>query len=169
MNSVNVGGIIFPSFNSTNGVAIDIFLTGCSRHCKNCHNPNLWDKDAGIRMEFNEIIRIIKSKKVVDSIAIMGGEPLEDPKLGELLSALQTAFPDKKIWLYTSYTLKDVSADVKDKCDYIKTGRYIESQKCEGRLATSNQKIYKNCEGEYAPYYSFEGGTISAENRINTN
>ncbi len=150
---INIGGIIYPSFNSTNGIALEIYLTGCSRCCKNCHNPNLWDKNAGIQMEIDKIVSIINSKKVVDSVAIMGGEPLENKLLLELLHEIQST--GKEIWLYTSYELEEVPDNIKELCNYIKTGEFIEELYCEGRLHSKNQKIFKNENNSFVLYYGY--------------
>lgn len=148
---INVGSIMSPSFNSTNGIAMDIFLTGCTRFCKGCHNTNLWDKNAGIRISFEEIERIVKSKKVIDSIAVMGGEPLENPLLPDLLSMLSKT--GKTLWLYTSFELDEIPSEIKQYCDFIKTGRFIEELYCDERLKSSNQKIFIKGEEEWRLYY----------------
>lgn len=156
MGEVNVGNFSYPSFNSTNGIAFDLFLTGCSRHCKGCHNPHLWNKNAGIRMEIDEIVNIVKSKKVLDSIAIMGGEPLENEQLPEILYALWSSCPEKEIWLYTSYELEEIPEEIKQYCDYIKTGTFEQDLYIDNaRLSSSNQKIFKNEGNGFGLYYVY--------------
>lgn len=149
---VNIAEVHYPSFNSTNGVAIDIFLTGCTQYCKGCHNPNLWDKNAGIRMNFEELDRLIKSRKNASSIAVMGGEPMENPLLPDFLKMLVSH--RKEIWLYTSFSLEKIPEDVKQYCDYIKTGRYdIDLHVNGSRLSSTNQQIYAKTEEGFKLYY----------------
>jgi anaerobic ribonucleoside-triphosphate reductase activating protein len=151
----NVGGIAYPSFNSTNGIALDLFLSGCRRKekCKGCHNPELWDFDNGIRMDLEDIDKLISKKKVMDSVAVMGGEPLHNSNLLQLLQMIKSK--GKKVWLYTSYELSQIPKNIRDSCDYIKTGIYEEENRTtrESWLASKNQSIYAR-EGEiFAPYY----------------
>lgn len=146
---MKINNIVYPSFNSTDGLSVDIFLSGCRRdpHCKGCHNPSLWSFDSGDDVNYETLIAWLKSKKgFYDNIAILGGEPLHQENLGELL---QKIYRIKPIWLYTSYEIEDVPEDIKKYCKYIKTGQYIEEMKVSEYtqygicLATSNQKIIK--------------------------
>lgn len=85
----------------------------------------------------------------------MGGEPMHSEGIYDLLSSLRygTYF---KIWLYTSYEIDEIPLEIKELCDFIKTGRYDCTRKLEGeRLSSSNQKIYKNMgDGNYEVYYA---------------
>ena len=64
-----------------------------------------------------------------------------------MLTILKNA--NKELWVWTRYNLKDCPDFEKKLCDYIKTGEYNESLKCDDniqygiKLATSNQKINK--------------------------
>lgn len=149
---MKINNIILPSYNSTDGLSVDIFLAGCSRspHCKNCHNSSLWDFDNGQEIDIRTTLSWLKIKEwQYDNIAILGGEPLSQNirELNQLISCLLSL--SKPIWLYTSYELEDVSEVIKENCDYIKTGRFIEELKTEDnisygiKLATSNQRINK--------------------------
>lgn len=142
-----VAGEIFPSFNSTEGIAIELYLSGCSRNpkCKGCHNELLWDFNYGKTLTLEDIINLLKFKyKDADSIAIMGGEPLNQPNIVTLLEAIKITFPSKPLWLYTSYELHEVNEQIFPFIDYIKTGRYDSSLATpSARLGSSNQLIYK--------------------------
>lgn len=146
---MKISDIIFPSFNSSDGISVDIFLSGCAKEpkCKGCHNPYLWDFNNGEECNFEELYLWLKNKKeYYDNIVIMGGEPLDHDDIIDLLKKFYTLKP---IWLYTSYELKEISKEIKKYCNYIKTGKYIEELKTENniqfgvKLASSNQKIHK--------------------------
>lgn len=146
---MKINNIIFPSYNSSNGISIDIFLSGCNRNpkCKGCHNPGLWDFNNGKEINYEELIRWLKIKnELYDNIVIMGGEPLDQKDLVVLLKKIHKI---KSIWLYTSYEFNEISPQIKEYCSYIKTGRYDETQLIENniqfgiKLASLNQKIYK--------------------------
>lgn len=133
--------------------SFEIYLSGCRHRCsENCHNKELWDYMIGD--DYNEdYFNKIKEKlenfgDIVDKISIFGGEPL-DQNINQLYDFLKDMKSlNKEIWLFTSYELSDVPENIKGLCDYIKTGTYDESLKCETEsygyiLASSNQKIHK--------------------------
>lgn len=155
--TIRVGGMNYPSFNSTNGIALEIYLSGCSRSpkCRNCHNPELWNFDNGIAIDIKEIVDIINRKRI-DSVAIMGGEPLDNPRILDLLKAIN-ANTNREVWLYTSYEIDEIDEETQSLCNYIKTGRYIEEFKTvDCRLASSNQQIYQIKEdGDVRLYYAY--------------
>ena len=152
MPEVRIGGLYYPSFNSTNGVSLELYLSGCAREekCAGCHNPELWDFNAGILMTLGEIAELVNEKAILDAVAILGGEPLHNPSLIPILNAIN----DKEIWLYTSYELDEIPEEIKQKCTFIKTGQYIESLRTYNcRLSSSNQKIYKKVGDRFDLYY----------------
>jgi organic radical activating enzyme len=135
--------------------SLDIYISGClgdnGVHCKNCHNPQLWDPNFGRPWEtYKDTITesIEKAGDLVQSIRIYGGEPLEKPEtdLLELISFIQGF--NLPIWLFTRFELESVPKRILESLDYIKCGPYDESQKGEVTyygvtLATLNQVIYK--------------------------
>ena len=41
------------------GLRVVLFVSGCSHHCNQCHNPETWDKNSGILFDkdaMNELI-----------------------------------------------------------------------------------------------------------------
>jgi anaerobic ribonucleoside-triphosphate reductase activating protein len=153
-----IGNLFYPSYNAANTRALEIYLSGCNRtpKCKGCHNPELWDFSKGINMSINGILAFIKKlPPSIRSIAVMGGEPLHQPKLKELLEALRTT--NKTIWLYTSYELHEIPKEIRLLCDFIKTGKYEETLQIKGeRVATSNQKIFKRKGEDFDVYYAYK-------------
>jgi len=142
----------YPAFNSSNGIGLEIYLSGCNRKekCKGCHNPELWNFQYGRKLSLDELKKIIIPKqKYLDTFVIMGGEPLHQ-KRENLIALLDFLIQfDKQIWLYTSYEINEVPKEIQQYCNYIKTGRYNEKLKTKSniqygiQLASSNQKIYK--------------------------
>jgi anaerobic ribonucleoside-triphosphate reductase activating protein len=134
--------------------SIDIYLSGCHPpHCQGCHNPEAWDFNVG--HPYDEVTcklileKIANNSDIVDNIFVMGGEPLDQPlfELMTLLGDLREA--GKAIWLFTRYELDDISPEIGIMCDYIKTGRYVESltygtvERYGLKLATLNQRVWK--------------------------
>ena len=157
MQTIQVGGWQFPSFNSTEGVGVDLFLSGCARNpkCEGCYNPYMWDFKFGEELFIEDIILLLTHKyKDADSIAILGGEPLNQKNIKTLLEQIKLHFPTKWLWLYTSYELEEIPEYILILVDYIKTGRYDQSLAKKGRLSSSNQKIWrreKDC--DFFQYY----------------
>lgn len=139
---------------SINTQSMEIYLAGCKAnpHCKNCHNPELWDFDYGkeYTSEIREtIIDKIKSfDNIIDGIWILGGEPLDQDikELEHLIDDFRGL--KKKLWLYTRFELDELPEDIKKRVDFIKTGRYVPEEKSDHVeygvvLASANQHIYK--------------------------
>lgn len=133
--------------------SFELYLSGCDGICgKKCHNKELWDFNLGkpYQQETYKIIHKVKEfDNLIDNIWILGGEPLlqNHDELLNLICDLKTT--DKKIWLWTRFEIDDIPQKIKEQCDYIKTGRFIEELKCDNniqysiKLATRNQKIIK--------------------------
>ena len=95
------------------GIRTVLWLSGCSVHCKNCHNPQTWDKDAGQLFDDKakeELFQAL-SKPYVKGLTLSGGHPLEDYNsegVLELLQEVREKFPNKDIWLYTGLTFEEL-------------------------------------------------------------
>lgn len=135
--------------------SLEIYVAGCKGqpHCKNCHNPETWSFDNGDEYNGDYFLwikdKVKENKKLINNIMIFGGEPLdqEEKDLFLFLATLKTL--NLPIWIFTRYDIDEVYDFVKEFCDYIKCGRYIEELRTDDntqygiKLATSNQHIYK--------------------------
>jgi len=133
--------------------SLDIYIAGCSGnpHCTNCHNPESWSFNQGVKYD-EKYFESIKNKvnnfnSLINNIMIFGGEPL-DQNLDELIHLIfDIKSLNKKVWLFTRYDFDNIPQHIIELCDYIKTGRYIPELSCDDNiqygitLATSNQKI----------------------------
>lgn len=104
------------SLDVTNGegVGIALFVQGCNFHCKDCFNSETWDFNGGkewtekVKNKFYELA----DKPHIKRISILGGEPLADQNIDEILnivSTLKTKHPEKQIWVYTGYTYEEIN------------------------------------------------------------
>lgn len=90
------------------GVGVSLFVQGCDRHCYNCFNTETWDFNGGkewTEETKNKFIKLI-DRPYIHRISILGGEPLAERNLDEVLSLIKEiriSFHDKTIWLYTGY------------------------------------------------------------------
>lgn len=126
-----------------------VWFSGCDFRCKGCQNEVLWDKNFGDEMTPNYIAEVIvraSNATGVQSVVLLGGEPLQQDR-EELLSLCRLLkWYGLKIWIYTGYRMTDVImvwSDLLKFVDIIKCGKYEESLQCDGFPASSNQKIYK--------------------------
>lgn len=132
------------------GIGVALFVQGCPFMCKNCFNHETWDFNGGkewteeTEQEFLELA----NKPYIKRISILGGEPLAEPNLDDVLKLtekIRLLFGNTKtIWLYTGYEWSQLFNDgvytskehaglkrrnIVKLCDILVDGRYIDSQK----------------------------------------
>lgn len=120
-----------------NGVGIRtvLWVSGCSHHCKGCHNPETWDINSGklfTEDDYNTLIEYTKPD-YVNGLTLSGGDPfhiLNRDYLVELLVRFKKQLPNKSIWSYTGYSWDDIknTALIKN-LDVLVDGKFIESKK----------------------------------------
>ena len=142
------GFIQFPVFNPYIKSTCEIYISGCTRKCKECHNPELWDFNYGEELNIEELIKYLKDREdLFDIISITGGDLLEQNinEAADFIQKLNEIFKYKQFWLFTGYELKNLQQDKFDWVfiffDYIKIGCYQKELKQEGFPASSNQKL----------------------------
>lgn len=125
-----------PDINNGLGCRVTLWVAGCSHHCSECHNPETWDYNIGKSLEdIQDELYSWLSKPYIKGLTLSGGDPLaqNEASLNELIDLLNDIhknFPEKDIWLYTGYYLKDIQNDelkikIVDMCDVIVDGPYI--------------------------------------------
>ena len=73
------------------GVGVSLFVQGCDRHCFNCFNSETWNFNGGkewteeIKNKFMELI----NRPYIRRISILGGEPLAEQNLDDVLSLIK--------------------------------------------------------------------------------
>jgi anaerobic ribonucleoside-triphosphate reductase activating protein len=131
------------------GNRLVVYMQGCGRHCPGCHNEKTWNFNEGQRFSVKEAVILLLSKlsESAKNITVSGGEPLDQPKaLHALLNCLKKA--EVNICVYTSYEFDEVPEFVKEKADYLKTGRYIQAERTtvSGFYGSENQKMWEKTE-----------------------
>lgn len=137
------------------GLRVSLWTQGCNGYCGlKCHNQEAWDKTKGKEFTEEEYNMIVTELLKGQNLSIIGGEPLEEYNLKDLilfLKQIKKDIPSLNIWLWTHFKWEEIK-DLEllqylniiidgmyiDKlnCDYRKT--YIESDKWRG---SSNQRI----------------------------
>lgn len=73
------------------GVGVSLFVQGCDKHCFNCFNSETWDFNGGkewteeTKNKFMELI----DRPYIKRISILGGEPLAEQNLDDILSLIK--------------------------------------------------------------------------------
>ena len=152
---MNISGINYESIVDGEGVRVVLYVSGCTHHCKGCHNPSTWDANSG--KPFTEDIQnsIYEACKpdYVEGLTLSGGCPMCNAKeLIPFVKSFKEKFPDKTIWCYCGETVEEIIEDPKsDKykllslIDVLVDGQFVLKKK-NPNLAfrgSSNQRIIK--------------------------
>lgn len=133
--------------------SLDIFVAGClSPHCEGCYNMELIDFSSGTEMLLwlDKIEKyLIDYDSLIENIFLLGGSfnHQTDVGLETFFRKTEEMFKDKKVWLFAREGLLNIKRIFKERCHYIKCGKYDETLKGVNEqygvvLATLNQKIY---------------------------
>lgn len=158
---MNYATIKWTDIANGEGVRISLFVSGCTRRCKDCFNAVAWDFSYG--KPFDESVResIYEGLKAdyIAGLSLLGGEPLEPENQRALLpfvKEVKKRFPEKSIWCYTGNVFDSATGLLKEQdkntevteelislFDVLVDGEFIEAQK-NIRLkfrGSSNQRI----------------------------
>lgn len=130
--------ITMDDMKNGDGLRTVLWVSGCSHHCKDCHNPITWNPEIGLPFDewAKAELMMNLAKPWIEGVTFSGGDPLfEDNRetVGNLISFIRTNYPDKNIWVYTGYCFEDLSdlPFLKD-IDVLVDGRY----ECDKRDVT---------------------------------
>lgn len=126
----------YPDINNGVGCRATIWFSGCSHHCKGCHNEWTWKYGQGkpISELYDEIESMFKKNTYLVGITLSGGDPFSQKNvdLDELLSFVKwfkETFPDKNIWVYSGDKYEDcmmhhIKRDILAYCDVMVDGEF---------------------------------------------
>ena len=124
-------------FSIANGTGIRVVLwcSGCSLHCKNCQNPETWDKDSGqlwTEESEQELFEAL-DKDYITGITYSGGHPLEPYNIDvitDIAKKIKERFPNKTQWLYTGWNWEQIKDfEIIKYIDVVVDGPYIDEQR----------------------------------------
>ena len=109
---MNYSGIKTFSIENGTGVRVSLFVSGCIHHCKGCFNEETWDFCHGDLFTQEVEDQIIEAMRpdYMTGITLLGGDPGEPENqeaLLPLLRRIRQELPEKTVWMYTGYLLKD--------------------------------------------------------------
>ena len=143
------------------GVGMSLFVQGCHFHCDGCFNPELWDFSKGGEWDsvLQEHVMERLSRDYVTRLSILGGEPLEELTLSDLLSLVtevRSRYPTKQIWVYSGYCWEDIFPErenepvdndkrraILSRCDVMVDGQFVKNLADPSLMfrGSSNQRI----------------------------
>jgi anaerobic ribonucleoside-triphosphate reductase activating protein len=141
---MNIASIQWPVFTPYNRASVEIYISGCTKKCKGCHNLELQDFSFGKKLDLSQLGSYLKEREdLFEIISFTGGDLLDSP-LGEILSLLdflRVLFSNKEFWLFTGWEFTKIPFLVREYFGVIKSGVYNEDKKQVGFPASTNQKI----------------------------
>lgn len=154
---MNYSKIIKNDFCAAPGVCVTLFVSGCAKQCPGCHNPELWDPEAGTPFTeetIEEIIQALGANGIQRNLCLMGGDPFykNNPTGGliELIYEARNRYPNLKVYTWTGYTYEELikmpqggpAALLRD-TDYLIDGPFIQELRdiTLPMRGSSNQRI----------------------------
>lgn len=130
---IRYADIVAESVVDGPGIRSVVFLQGCPRRCKGCHNPDLLPMDSGqeVTEEFLAELVLSKITPIHRGITFSGGDPLAQPQaLFKVISLIRQINSCLDIWVYTGYLFSEIQhLPVLQLIDTLIDGPFILEQK----------------------------------------
>lgn len=136
------------------GTRCTLFVAGCEHQCAGCYNKSTWRLNSGkpfSQADEDRIISDLLDQRIVrQGLSLSGGDPLHPQNLSailQLVTRVRAQCPDKDIWLWTGYTLAELSADqrrIVDRLDVLIDGKFVQDLRDPALIwrGSSNQVIH---------------------------
>ena len=155
---MNYCGIKKTDIANGPGVRVSLFVSGCRNHCPGCFQPETWDFAYGepfAKANEDEIIAALRPSWI-QGLSILGGDPMEPENQEALLPFIRRVkeeLPEKDIWLYTGYLLRQVgTSPLLSYVDVIVDGPFVKAEKDAGlafRGSRNQQIIHLRVESQW--------------------
>ena len=120
------------------GITMSLWTQGCPHHCKGCFNMETWDFNKGkefTKSDLKYIFDNINKNDIHRDLSILGGEPLCPQNIEGVINVckeFKKIYPNKKIYIWTGYTLEefnDTQKSILKYIDVIVDGKFIEEKR----------------------------------------
>jgi len=98
------------------GTRCTLFVSGCEHHCPGCYNQSTWRVDSGLpftlELEDRILADLCDTRIRRRGLSLSGGDPLHPANVETVLrlaKRVRRESPDKDIWLWSGYTLAELS------------------------------------------------------------
>lgn len=152
------------------GTRVTLFVSGCEHQCKGCYNQSTWSPRNGSLFDQameDRIIADLNDPRIRRrGLSLSGGDPLYPANLESILKLVKRVKKEcvgKNIWLWSGYTVEQLTAQQKaiiQYIDYLVDGKF-EQQRVDPSLifrGSSNQRIIAITKSD-----NFNGFTYSTE------
>jgi anaerobic ribonucleoside-triphosphate reductase activating protein len=144
---MNIAHIEEHSFIYGPGCRFVIWSQGCSIRCNGCWNKEMWNFEIKNEISANELFElIVKEKKLIEGVTILGGEPFDQYE--ELLILVKLIRETElNIIIYTGYTQNELvdkkNTEIFNYLDILISEKYDKSLRITngGLIGSSNQRI----------------------------
>ena len=152
---MRIAGINKNDVVNGEGICVALFTQGCPFHCRGCFNSETWDYNGGKEVPISDLISDVEAAIAANGVprnfSILGGEPLIERNLEELkilLSTIKKDFPHITIFLWTGFTIEELTSAQKEVTQYIDVlidGQYNEKLRDVSLhlRGSSNQRIFR--------------------------
>ena len=139
------------------GICVSLWVQGCPYHCKNCHNEQTWDFNAGTEININKLTNIILNNinkdGIVRNFSVLGGEPLCSENIDSvayIINKVRDTFNDINIFLWTGNIYENLIKDnnksvtsILNNIDILVDGPYIDNLRNLNLLlrGSENQRV----------------------------
>ncbi|OLQ84840.1 anaerobic ribonucleotide reductase-activating protein [Vibrio ponticus] len=136
------------------GTRVTLFVSGCEHKCRGCYNKTTWRVDSGhpfTQQLEDQIIADLNDTRIKrKGLSLSGGDPLHPSNVADVLrlvKRVRAECPNKDIWLWSGYTLGELSEaqkEIVDLIDVLVDGKF-EQEKRDLNLewrGSSNQVIH---------------------------
>lgn len=123
---MNYSKIVSYDICNGTGWRVSLFVSGCSRNCPGCFNPQTHDPCFGQKFTektkqliFNEL-----DKDKISGLSLLGGDPMYPANRKEIIEfckEVKEKYPNKDIWMWTGYLFNELvnEKDCKDIFKYV--------------------------------------------------
>lgn len=108
------------------GTRCTLFVSGCEHQCRGCYNQSTWSPSSGEpfdqKMEDRIIADLNDTRIKRRGLSLSGGDPLLPANLPSVLKLVQRVKVEcqgKDIWMWTGYTLANLSEAQQEVVSYI--------------------------------------------------
>lgn len=108
------------------GTRCTLFVSGCEHNCRGCYNKSTLNPNSGhlFTQELeDQIITDLKDTRIRRrGLSLSGGDPLHPANIGsiyKLVIRVKEECPDKDIWMWTGYTIEELSSEQKAILEHI--------------------------------------------------
>ncbi|SPZ44573.1 anaerobic ribonucleotide reductase-activating protein [Plesiomonas shigelloides] len=137
------------------GTRCTLFVSGCEHQCRGCYNQSTWRTDSGhpfTQAMEDQIIAALNDPRIRRrGLSLSGGDPLHPANVSAILALVKRVkaeCPGKDIWLWTGYTLAELTPEQQAVIPYIDAlvdGKFVQEQADPGLVwrGSANQIIHR--------------------------